>query len=236
VKRKVGGMGIIVLAGGNEFRENCRTMDSRILKLIPNRLPRVAILPTAAIRGSPRLAAENGVRHFTALGAEATAVMVVSRADADDPVQAAALKETNLVYLAGGDPWYLLDTLRGSAVLAAMLDVAARGGVIAGSSAGAMVLAAQMRTGDFDGWIDALDVVKRVAVLPHHGQVAPAAIRSLVSKRDPRVSVLGIDEATACFSRDDDGRSWEVAGVSGVTVYAGGDAAYYRLGQRFILP
>jgi cyanophycinase len=236
VDRKGGGMGIIVLAGGNEFRKNCVAMDSRILQLIPNRPPRVAILPTAAVRGSPRLAAENGIRHFKALGAEATAVMVVNRADADDLGQAAALKEADLVYLAGGDPWYLLDTLRGSAVLTAMLDVAARGGAIAGSSAGAMVLAAQMRTGDFDGWIDALDVVKHVAVLPHHQQADPATIRELLSKRDPQVSGLGIDEATACFSQDDNGTTWEVAGVGGVTLYTADNSRRYQPGQRFTIP
>ncbi len=161
-------MGFVALAGGNEFRDNCKAMDKSLLEQLEHQPPRVVILPTAAIKGSPRMAAENGVRHFKALGADASAVMVITHEDANDPALFTSLTEADLVYIAGGDPWYLLETLRDTAILLEILAVQGRGGVIAGSSAGAMVLAEKMRTENSIGWIDGLGVVKNVGVLPHH--------------------------------------------------------------------
>ena len=108
-------MGTIALAGGNEFRENCVSMDQRLLSLIPHASPRVAILPTAAVRGSPRAAASNGVRYFNELGASAYPVMIITRDEANDPAQVKVLDDADVIYLAGGDPGYLLDVLRESA-------------------------------------------------------------------------------------------------------------------------
>src|SRR5271166_3242029 len=164
--------GRIGLAGGNEFRSNCVTMDKMLLvqlKRSMDRPPRVVIIPTAAIKGNPKMAADNGVRHFTALGAAASAALVVTRADADSTRYADQIKEADMVYLAGGDPPYLRDTLRGSSVWAAIRAVYERGGIVAGSSAGAMVLAAKMRAYGMSGdWIEALNVVPNIVVFPHH--------------------------------------------------------------------
>src|SRR5215470_4966968 len=121
-------MGFIALAGGNEFRDDCKTMDRIILEQIEHQPPRAVILPTAAIKGSPRMAAENGVRHFKALGAEASAVMVITREDANNRDLFAPLAEADLIYIAGGDPWYLLETLRDTAILPEILAVQGRGG------------------------------------------------------------------------------------------------------------
>lgn len=56
--------------------------------------------------------------------------------------QALARYRAGLVYLSGGNPGYLADTLRGSAVLKAMMDAWAAGAALAGCSAGAMALTA----------------------------------------------------------------------------------------------
>jgi cyanophycinase len=229
-------MGLIALAGGNEFRDNCKTMDRYLLEQIEHQPARVVILPTAAVKGSPRMAAENGVRYFKMLGADASAAMVITHEDANNPELFAAAKDADMVYIAGGDPWYLLEVLRDSALLLEMLSVYGRGGIIAGSSAGAMVLAEKMRTENSVSWIDSLGVVKSVGVLPHHQNAAQEAVKRLHTQLEPSVSILGIDEATACVQHNTEPNDWLVVGIGGVTVYTGASAMRYPSGQRFSLP
>ena len=82
-----------------------------------------------------------GVAHFGELGAEVEPVLVRDRAGADDPAAAQAIGEADLIYLSGGKPAYLMGVLDGSAVGRALADAHQRGAVLAGCSAGAMVLA-----------------------------------------------------------------------------------------------
>src|SRR5207247_724036 len=63
-----------------------------------------------------------------------------SREEADDPANAQAVGEADLIYFSGGKPAYLLDALSESAVWSAALAANERGAVLAGCSAGAMVL------------------------------------------------------------------------------------------------
>ena len=75
----------ILLVGGDEFRPAAAGMDRHILEQTGQSTPRVAIIPTAAAHENPALAASNGVRHFTGLGASAYSVDVIQRADAENP-------------------------------------------------------------------------------------------------------------------------------------------------------
>jgi cyanophycinase len=229
-------MGIIALAGGNEFRDNCEAMDRRLLEVLSAKAGAVAVavLPTAAIEGSPRMAGENGVRHFNRLGAKAYNVMAVTHEDADNPAFVKDIERADVVYLAGGDPWYLLEVLRNSAILDAAKRVYERGGLLAGSSAGAMVLAEQMRTQDFGGWLDGLGIAAGVSVLPHHEHADSHQVESLLGRLKSGITLLGIEEATACF-RADKSEAWEVAGVGGVMVYRASGAVRYSAGEQFKL-
>jgi cyanophycinase len=231
--------GSIALAGGNEFRSNCVTMDKMLLarlKRSPDRPPRVVIIPTAAVKGNPRMAADNGVRHFNALGAFASAALVISRADADSVRYSDQIKDADMVYLAGGDPPYLRDTLRGSTVWAAVRAVYERGGIIAGSSAGAMVLAAKMRAYGMSGdWIEALNVVPNIVVFPHHRPASQESIQAMQRAVGGSLFMLGIDEATACLSDNGNMNHWIVSGAGTVTVYARDGVQVFSDGQRFSL-
>ncbi len=68
--------GLIALVGGNEFRSDCEPMDRELLARLPAE-PKVVLLPTAAAHENPRLAADNGVRYFRRLDAQASAAMIV---------------------------------------------------------------------------------------------------------------------------------------------------------------
>ena len=128
-------MGRIALVGGNEFRENCESMDRAVLAATGVERPRVAISPTAAAQQGASMAAANGVSYFGRLGADAWPLMVLSSNDADDPKFVSRLDDADLVYLTGGDPGHLLDVLAGSALLDGLKRVLKRGAVVAGSSA-----------------------------------------------------------------------------------------------------
>jgi cyanophycinase len=211
--------------GGNEFRPDCEPMDREILAGIgPN--PRVVILPTAAARENPDLAAENGVRHFNRLGARAEAAMVVDSATARDGKWLGLIQNADLIYLAGGDPVYLLETLRNSAAWQAALEVWKGGRTLAGSSAGAMIFGGQMWAPG-KGWHEGLGLLPGYAIIPHHARLAKLWNAERMRSSLPQgVTLLGIDEATALF-----GPPWKVIGPGKVAVYKSDSPEFFTLGE-----
>ncbi|MEO7000539.1 MAG: Type 1 glutamine amidotransferase-like domain-containing protein [Ktedonobacterales bacterium] len=233
--------GILALVGGDEFRAHCEPMDHALLAMAARQPARVVIVPTAAAQQGPHQAAQNGVRYFTALGAQTTAAMILSPQDANNPALANALADADLIYLTGGDPAYLLRCLRDSRCWQAMQARYAAGAMLAGSSAGAMALGAAMRYGRSGGagWTLALALAPRIAVLPHHDGPprtdSPALAASLAaSLHRTDVALVGIAVATACVS-DDGGERWQVLGVGAVTLYTAQGATVYHTGDCFIL-
>lgn len=180
-------MGLICLQGGAELTPACREMDALLLDAAHG--GPVAILPLA--NETPHdyaTTAADGVRHFTALGA--TDVLV---ADARAPHEAAA--KASLLYLPGGSPGRLraalIGTPFGDAVRAAAEDPDR---VVAGSSAGAMLLCAWTLVRDAGLRVtDGLGVVPDFAVAPHYDAPKPDWEGPLLAKG---VDVLGIPEAS----------------------------------------
>ncbi len=221
--------GRVALVGGDEFRRGCEPMDRALLEAAGAERPRAVILPTAAAHEDPGRAAANGVAYFSGLGCDASAAMAVDSAGADDEAMASLVDGADLVYLAGGSPSHLLDVLSGSLLLRRILDALRGGAVLAGSSAGAMVLGSYVRMG---GWTPALGVVEGVAVLPHHERSSPAAVlRNLRGSAPAGLLVLGIDAMAGVLSGPG---GWRVVGAGSVTVYR--DGGYERYGAGETLP
>ena len=219
--------GAIALVGGDEFRQGCEDMDRAVLEASGVSAPSLLVLPTAAARENPALAAANGVRHFAALGANADSLMVLDSDHANDVVLLAPLEAADVVYLTGGNPAHLLDVLSGSLMLESLLDANRRGAVLAGSSAGAMVLGEWMR---FRGWRRGLNVVPGLAVLPHHERADPDAVAAELAESAPEgVSALGIEGKTGCLGRPGE---WRVVGGGSVTLYRGGEWRRYAAGAN----
>ncbi len=217
--------GLIALVGGNEFRTECRPMDQKILARLGAK-PRVVILPTAAAHENPGLAAGNGILHFRLLGARADAAMVVDSATAADPRWLGLIQNADLVYFAGGDPLYLLRTLRHSPTWKTALEVWKSGRILAGSSAGAMILGGQM-WGPGQGWLEGLGLVPGFAILPHHGRLAESwNVEEMRSSLPPGVTLIGIDEATGLL-----GPPWEVIGAERIAVYSRDTPQFFTQGQ-----
>ncbi len=234
--------GIIALIGSGEFTAAMLDVDRALLAATGRARPRVAILPTASWpdgEATFRTWIEQGCAHFGDLGAEVEPVELRGREDADDPAWEQAIGEADLVYLSGGKPDHLLEALRDTAAGAALARVHARGGVVAGCSAGAMVLAGhQPRVGGRRfirfpvGWTAALGLVPDVAVLPHY-DAFPEALLAAVALAAPRgAAVLGIDEETAAVGIDG---TWQVGGRGRVTVWSGRRRVRHRDGETFRL-
>ncbi|HAT22162.1 MAG TPA: hypothetical protein DCS57_05035, partial [Dehalococcoidia bacterium] len=153
-------MNNILLVGGGEFREECLAMDSYLLESLKKKHPRVAIIPTAAANQRPEKAAENGVLYFDSLGANANSILILNRAQAEDETYFSNIHEVDLIYLTGGDPKHLLETLYQTPFMAAITESVSKGATLAGSSAGAMVLGSRMR---FKKWMPAIGLISNTA-------------------------------------------------------------------------
>ena len=220
--------GRIALVGGDEFQPSCRTMDNELVNMTGIERPNALIIPTAAAAERPLLAAENGIRQFDMLGARASSLMALNSADANEEGLTSAVDGADIIYLSGGNPAHLLEVLEGSLLLQRMLDALERGAILAGSSAGAMVMGGRMR---FRQWRDALGIAPGAAVLPHHERSSKSQTSREVSVQTTEgLVVLGIDGATGCVS---DGDGWRVLGAGSVTVYGVGDWNVYRAGEYF---
>jgi cyanophycinase len=213
--------------------------DLELLAATGRARPRVAILPTASYPDGDDVFehwAAMGVAHFGELGAEVEPVLVRDREDADDASAAQAVGEADLIYLSGGKPGYLLRVLDGSAVGRALSDAHDRGAVLAGCSAGAMVLAGyafdfRLRLMPWPlRWQAGLGFAPGASVMPHY-DAWPEPMSALVALQAPRGSVvLGIDEETAIIGRDG---AWQVHGASRVTVWRGRRRERLRAGEVF---
>jgi cyanophycinase len=233
--------GPVALVGAGEFLPPMAEFDLALLAATDRPRPRVAILPTASWPDGDdvyRRWVAMGVEHFTALGAEVEPVLVRDRADAEDPAHAQAIGEADLVYVSGGKPGYLRETLEASRVGRAMLDASRAGAILVGCSAGAMLLGD--RQWEFRRrslpwplrWRRALGVVPSVAVIPHY-DAWPEPVCALMALQAPRGSgVLGIDEETAVVGLDG---AWQVHGRGRVTVWRGRRRERFQAGETFRL-
>jgi cyanophycinase len=231
--------GPVALVGAGEFLPQMVEFDLELLAATGRPRPRVAILPTASYPDGEAVFerwASMGVAHFGELGAEVEPVLVRDRVGADDAGAAQAIGEADLIYLSGGKPAYLMEVLDGSAVGRALLEAHDRGAVLAGCSAGAMVLAGF--TFDFRAkvmpwpvrWRRGLGMAPGTSVVPHY-DAWPEPMAALLALQAPRGSaVLGIDEETAVIGQDG---TWQVRGAARVTVWRGRRRERHRAGDVF---
>ena len=214
--------GPIALVGSGEFLPAMEAVDAGLLA---GRPARAVFLPTAAGQEGPDRVAywlRLGTQHYQKLGAEPVPLPVLERAAAEDPANAGRLAGAGLVYLSGGNPGYLADTLRHTAVLAAILAAWQAGAALAGCSAGACALTAladDTRTG---ATRPGLGVVPELVVLPHFDRIEQWKA-GIVARRAAGLAggqiLVGIDEDTALVSQD--GGGWRVEGRQQVWIIDG---------------
>ena len=229
--------GYILLEGGAEFGGLMSEPDQRAIELAGGCDMPICIIPTAAAPdNNHQRAGSNGVHWFRHLGAtQIEALPLIDKTSANDPAIAAAISKSRLVYLLGGFTGYLGETLTNSASWQAMLTAYEAGAVIAGSSAGAMVLCQYYYDPSQRRIVDGLNLVPNACVLPHHNTFGKRWAQQLGALL-PGVALLGIDERTGML--DDGGADrktgWRVYGQGSVSVYRAGKPTIYHRGEGFV--
>jgi cyanophycinase-like exopeptidase len=228
--------GALLLAGSGEFRPPMVSVDRELLRYTPGNPQKVAILPTAA--GQEVTVASwirDGIAQFTALGCEAYGVRAIDRTGVEDPSYVSALAAADLVYLSGGSPGYLVDTLRDSAAWAAIDARWLAGGALAGSSAGAMAMGehtmvrepGQGRGTPFR-WAPGLGLLPGIGVIPHYDRFGPERTLPRVQDAPDGLVVLGIDEDPVILKS---GGVARVLGLRTVTVWRDRQPTLLRSGE-----
>lgn len=192
--------GPFALVGSGEFLPVMEAVDRALLA---GRPPRGVFLPTAsALEGPERVGywLRLGLEHFVRLGVEPVPLRVLDRDDAERPDLAAAVAGAGLIYLSGGSPGHLADTLRGSAVLEAIVSAHAAGSALAGCSAGAMALGAVADEVRSDRPCPGLGLLPHLVVVPHFDRIEgwyPGVVEDRRRGLEGGRWLVGIDEETA---------------------------------------
>jgi len=185
-------------------------------------------IPTAAGRESTERMSywENlGKKQGDLIGVESIFLPIFNREDANNPDLAQQIADSALMYLSGGDPHYLAETLMGTLVWDAIVENWQSGASLAGCSAGAMVLSSHIPNFRLlKGSATAgLNLLPEIRVIPHFNKffkwIPESAAKLLLHVPDGSI-LIGVDELTAIVKRsgDDD---WVVFGEAKVHVLNG---------------
>jgi cyanophycinase len=224
--------GTVALVGAGEYLPTMDPVDQYLIEQLQE-TPRVVVLPTASAPDGasiPERWNAMGVDHFARLGASVEPLLLLNREDASNPAFVEKLASANFIYFSGGKPSYLMATLEGTAAWQAILEVYENGGIIAGCSAGAMVMGAVLF--DFPQiWrtIPALGLVPGIAVIPHFDQLPRPMTSTIAGIGRNKVTVVGVDSGTALIVNDE---RWVVQGNGGVTVFAEKQKHRYHAGDE----
>lgn len=217
--------GLLGLVGSGEYLPVLQEFERSLLEAGPSR--RYVQIPTAAGRESlDRLDFwhHRGEDQAFRIGAEQIFLPIYNRADAMREDLAVQIDGAGLIYLSGGDPHYLAETLIGTPVYDAIYRNWQAGSSLAGCSAGAMAMGPdiphfrKMKEAGEKGF----GVVPHIRVIPHYNKFfkwIPDAAAQLFLKAPEGVHLLGIDEDTAIVSADL--INWRVFGVGAVHVLNG---------------
>ncbi len=235
--------GLIALLGSGEYLPVMTDVESYLLANCEanGRTPHVVCLPTAAGRegdASVNRWSNMGVEHFKRLGADVRAVPVIDAESANDLEHAEAVEEADVVYFSGGNPTYLHQTMKDSLVWKSAQKVWERGGVYAGCSAGAMILAREIP--DFRAMglrsISAFGVVPVAFVMPHFDAI-PIFGKPMVATLRKRLKdgemMVGVDEDTAIIGKL--GGEWTVMGTAKAHTFTKDESKSYSAGEKFSL-
>lgn len=235
--------GPLVVIGGAEDKLGTRTILSRFVQLAGRKAARIVVLSTASALGDAatlaykQLFAEMGVTDVRGL-------RPLTRAESNDPATAAVLDDATALFMTGGNQLRLSAVVSGTLLGQAIQALHARGGVIAGTSAGASVQGELMPSFGAAGTTPKQRMVQlsaglgllRGAIVDQHFEQRNRIGRLLaLVVSSPSHLGLGIDEDTAIVVT---GSTMEVLGRGAVTVIDGAHAesdAYEVKGTRPLL-
>lgn len=229
--------GLIALVGSGEYLPVMEDVDRYLLTCLNlnGRIPRVVCLPTAAGKeGSDTVNrwSNMGLQHFRKLGADVIALPVVDQESANNEEYVSVLEAADLIYFSGGNPSYLYETMKDSRAWNAAQRAWARGGVYAGCSAGAMILANRIPSFRIMGTQEGFGIIPAEYIVPHFDAI-PAIWKPMISVLNKQLKagqrMIGVDEDTALIGSLQG--EWTVMGRSEVHVFTRAGKKTYRAGD-----
>ena len=159
------------------------------------------------------------------LGIESIFLPIFTRKDAFNPEYLNQIQNSSLIYLSGGDPHYLAQSLIGTPLWDVIDQSWQSGSSLAGCSAGAMVLSSHIPHFRFSNKepTPGLNLTPNIRVIPHFDKffkwIPDSAAKVLLDVPDKTI-LIGVDELTAIVKRSGDDH-WIVQGKAMVHVLKG---------------
>jgi cyanophycinase len=233
--------GPLALVGSGEYLPVMAEVEATLLAGRPARYVQIPAAAAPEGEQSLRRWVELGAEQARRLGAEQVPVVVRDRDEANSADLASLVHGAGLVYLSGGSPAFLAQTLRGTRVWDAVLAAWRAGSALAGCSAGAMALT---------GWVPSiraplrdpdpgLQVLPHLRVLPHFDKMlgwAPDLLTRATVRPPAGTMTLGIDEETALVDLTGGGHDWQVHGRRQVWVLGDGRRRGHPAGATLQTP
>ena len=231
--------GSLALVGSGEYLPQMKEFEQSLINdgLANNKQPIYVQIPTAAARES-----ETRINYWRSLGQVAAKSLgvtqdflpIFTRDDADNPELLKNVDDAALIYLSGGDPHYLAQTLRDTLLWDLILKNWQSGGSLAGCSAGAMA---------FSGYVphfrlsraqptQGFGLLKEVRVIPHFDKffkwIPDSAAKHLLDLPGDS-TLIGIDEDTAVVKRAN--QDWQVWGKGKLHLLKGQRPGQFAAGE-----
>lgn len=218
---------MLALIGSGEYLTAMDPVDRELINRLSQPVRVVCLSTAAGQESSERIAywSKLGILHFERLGVQVEALPVIDQASANNPEYAATILKMNFIYLSGGNPYYLYQTLAGSLAWQAILSVLEKGGLLAGCSAGAMIMGEKIF--GFPGWRPGFGFIPGITILPHFDEIPPHIMKLVHLITGKNMTLVGIEGNTALV--ESDGR-FEVLGSAGVTVWTRTGKTRYTCG------
>jgi cyanophycinase len=228
--------GPLVIIGGGEDRDpNGKRL---ILREVARRLKGgTLVLATVASR-EPEGYVDDYREAFADLGiGDLVELYVEDRAEANDPAKLAILDDAGGIFFSGGDQLRITSQIGDSGIEARVRAIRARGGLVAGTSAGASMMSETMlvrgsssvtyRIGDLH-MAPGLGLIRDVIIDQHFAERGRFGRLIGAVAHNPRVLGIGIDEDTAAIVEGD---QFRVLGSGAVYVVDGATVSYCNLAE-----
>lgn len=229
----------LVLIGGEEFAPGFEDVHSTLLSPLRDGQSRGVFLPTCASHDGLEVVkywANLAREKLSPVCASVEAPLVIDTESANRTDYANAVAAADWIYIGGGYPHIGLQILTGTRVMDELLRAAARGALILGASAGAMMMCAQsiVISPEFLGGQGKPQPLVCLGFVPN-SVCAPHFNRSFSQRwiedhiLPDGFTLIGIDEQTALASVDG---TWRVYGHGSVSLFRkGGQLVQYAAGQ-----
>lgn len=172
------------------------------------------------------------------LAVNTESLRLYTREDAFNPKFVEAIQDAGLIYLSGGDPHHLAESLIDSPVWEAIVRAWSSGSSLMGCSAGAMALGSEIIAFRKSHVTAGLGLLPNIQTIPHYDRFLgwlPDRVSAAIMRVEEGMNLIGVDENTAIV-RDSADSPWRVWGEGKVHLLKSSDTHSFVSGEEITLP